>query len=124
MSLEVIAMSMESILTSTKKALGIMEDYEHFDPEIIMFINTTFNVLRQLGVGPDEVFTISDKTALWSDFLPEGDIEAVKTYMFLKVKLLFDPPASSFVQQSYQDTIKELEWRMNVMAEPNGYNLS
>ena len=108
---------MESILTSVKKMLGITEEYEHFDPELIMHINSVFTILNQLGIGPSEPFFITSKDAVWSDFIQEGDIEAVKTYVFLRVKLIFDPPTSSAVQQSYQETFKELEWRMNVMAE-------
>ena len=81
----------ESILTSVKKMLGIQEDYEHFDPEIIMHINSAFLILNQLGVGPDKPFMIESKMDFWDDFLPEGEIELIKTYVYQKVRLLFDP---------------------------------
>lgn len=109
---------MESILTSIKKLLGITEDYEHFDADIIMHINSVFMILNQLGVGPKDGFSISDETATWNDYLPDGtNLEAVKSYMHLKVKLLFDPPLSSSVMESMQHMISELEWRLNVQAE-------
>lgn len=108
---------MDSILTSIKKMLGIVEEYEHFDPELIMYINSAFMVLNQLGVGPIAPFTISDSEACWSDFASDGDIEAVRSYVYLKVKLIFDPPSSSFVLESINKQIAELEWRMNVICE-------
>ena len=109
---------MDSILTSVKKMLGIEESYTHFDPELVLFINSVFGILFQLGVGPkDTPFTISDSSSEWSDFIQENQIETVKSYVFAKVKLLFDPPSSSFVLSSYQDLIKEFEWRCHVDAE-------
>lgn len=109
---------MESILTSIKKLLGITEDYEHFDADIIMHINSVFMILNQLGVGPEKGFSISDETATWNDYLPDAtNLEAVKSYIHLKVKLLFDPPLSSSVMESMQHMISELEWRLNVQAE-------
>ena len=112
---------MESILTSIKKLLGIDEEYEHFDPDIIMHINSVFMILNQLGVGPSEGFSIQDSKSVWSDFMPSGsNLEAVKTYMQLKVKLMFDPPSSSAVMDAINRTIAELEWRLNVAADtPN-----
>lgn len=110
---------MESILTSIKKMLGIQEDYEHFDPDIIMHINTVFMILMQLGVGPENGFRIQDKLAVWTEFMPEGQqLEAVKSYMYLKVKLLFDPPLGSAVIESINKQISELEWRLNVQVDP------
>ena len=111
----------QSILTSIKKILMISEDYEHYDLDIIMHINSVFSVLFQLGVGPqDKQFRISDKTAVWDDFLKANDevIEMVKTYMGLKLKLIFDPPDTGFVTSAYQDMIKEYEWRLNVAVDP------
>jgi hypothetical protein len=109
---------MESILTSIKKLLGIAEEYEHFDPDIIMHINSVFMTLTQLGVGPSEGFAIEDDTSVWTDFIPEiGKLEAVKSYMHLKVKLLFDPPQSSAVIESMNRMISEFEWRINVAVE-------
>lgn len=109
---------MDSILTSIKKMLGIEEDYTQFDNELILFINSAFGVLYQLGVGPTtEPYKIADATDTWDDFIKSDQIETVKSYVFMKVKLLFDPPSSSFVLSSYQDLIKEFEWRCNVDAE-------
>lgn len=103
----------DSILTSIKKMLGIMEDYEHFDLDLIIHINSIIGILTQLGVGPETGFTISDKTTTWDDWsiLPT-DIESVKTYIFLRVRLLFDPPTNSAVTNSYEKIIQELEWRV------------
>lgn len=110
----------ESILTSIKKLLGITEDYTHFDTDIIMHINTVFMVLMQLGVGPTNGFSISDDSAVWSDFLTSNQqLEAVKTYMYLRVKMMFDPPQSGTVTQSTENLIKELEFRLNVEVDPN-----
>ena len=109
---------MESILTSIKKLLGIAEEYEHFDPDIIMHINSVFMILTQIGVGPSEGFTIEDETSVWTDFIPETPrLEAVKSFVYLKVRLLFDPPLSSAVTESMNRMIGELEWRLNVAAE-------
>ena len=108
---------MDSILESVKKTLGILDDYEHFDPEIIQAINTAFFTLNQLGIGPDEPFTISDNYAVWTDFLPEGKIEAVKSYIPLQVKLLFDPPTNSFLVESITKEMEKFEFRMLVEAE-------
>lgn len=108
---------MESILTSIKKLLGIDEEYENFDPDIIMHINSVFMILNQLGVGPSESFSIQDSSSVWSDFMPSGsNLEAVKSYMHLKVKLMFDPPSSSAVMDAINRTIAELEWRLNVAS--------
>lgn len=109
---------MDSILTSIKKLLGITADYTHFDTDIIIHINSVFSILTQLGVGPAAGFSISDDTAVWSDYLQDNAvIEMVKTYVYLKVKLIFDPPANSFVVTSMEKTISELEWRLNVAAD-------
>lgn len=109
---------MESILTSIKKLLGIAEEYEHFDPDIIMHINSVFMILTQLGVGPSKGFIIEDKISTWSDFLPDGEnLEAVKSFMHLKVKILFDPPQSSVVMESMNRMASEFEWRLTVAAE-------
>lgn len=111
---------MESILTSIKKLLGISEDYEQFDADIIMHINSVFLNLAQLGVGPSNGFFIKDSSATWSDFVDIEDnaqLQAIKTYVYLKVKLLFDPPLSSSVIESTNRMIAELEWRLNVAVE-------
>ena len=109
---------MESILTSIKKLLGIEEDYTHFDPDIIMHINSVFMTLTQIGVGPSEGFIIEDDTSVWTDFTGESiSYESVKSYIYLKVRLLFDPPASSAVIESMNRMISEYEWRLNANAE-------
>lgn len=111
---------MESILTSIKKLLGISKDYEQFDQDIIMHINTVFMNLTQLGVGPSKGFYIEDADATWDDFVnldKNIQLQAVKTYIYLKVKLLFDPPLSSAVIESTNNMIAELEWRLNAAVE-------
>lgn len=110
---------MDSILTSIKKLLGITEEYDHFDPDIIMHINSVFSVLTQLGVGPASGFFISDKTAVWSDFVDsDSRLEMLKSYMYLKVKLLFDPPLGTASIEAINRQINELEWRINVTVDP------
>lgn len=109
---------MESILNSIKKLLGIAEDYDHFDSDIIMHINSVFTTLTQLGVGPEDGFSINDEAEKWEDFLPEEKmIHSVKTYIYLKVKLVFDPPLSSAVLECTKEQIKEMEWRLQIAAE-------
>lgn len=110
---------MESILTSIKKLLGIDAGYEHFDADIIMHINSVFMILNQMGVGPAEGFSIMDEDATWGDFIQDKKtIESVKSYMYLKVRLLFDPPLSSAVVTSMTNLINELEWRLNIAVDP------
>jgi len=111
---------MESILTSIKKLLGIPEEEKHFDPDIIMHINSVFTILTQLGVGPSDGFIIEDDLTTWNDFLGEGskELNSVKSYMFMKVKLLFDTSTtSSAALDSMNRLINEFEWRLNVTAE-------
>lgn len=109
---------MESILTSIKKLLGI-EDCTDFDTDIIIHINSVFLTLNQLGVGPSEGFSIKDEYSAWSDFISETDknLEAVKSYVYLKVRLLFDPPTNSAVIEAMQRSISEYEWRLNVAVD-------
>ena len=109
---------MDSILTSIKKMLGISEDYTQFDADLIMHINSVFLNLTQLGVGPASGFSIEDETTEWTDFINNNaQLQAVKSYIYLKIKLLFDPPLSSAVIESTNRMIAELEWRLNVAAE-------
>ena len=109
---------LESILTSIKKMLGITEEYAHFDTDIIIHINTAFMILTQLGVGPPEGFVIEDETSSWNDFIKDSTkIEAVKTYIYLKVRLVFDPPSSSAVIEAMERSAKEYEWRLNAAVE-------
>lgn len=107
---------MDSILQSVKKDLGIAPEYTHFDQELIMNINSVLSVVRQLGIGPQEGFRISDDTAVWTDLVDASDerLEYVKTYVSKRVKLLFDPPLNSSVLESTKAVMSELEWRMNV----------
>lgn len=110
---------MESILTSIKKLLGITEDETHFDQDIIMHINSVFSILTQMGVGPANGFAISDSSNVWSDFIEDDTrLELVKSYVHMKVRLLFDPPASSTILQSINSLISELEWRILVTVDP------
>lgn len=109
---------MDSILDSIKKLLGITEEYTHFDPDIIMHINSAFFTLNQLGVGPDEPFKIEDKSDTWDDFVSGQDVEAIKSYIGLKVRTLFDPPTNSSLLSAINEQIKEFEWRLNVQVDP------
>jgi hypothetical protein len=110
---------MESILTSIKKMLGIAEEYKQFDQDIIIHINSVFTTLMQLGVGPSKGFYIEDDIAEWTDFVSDlSQLQAVKSYVYLKVRLLFDPSSlGSATLASYERQISELEWRLNVVAE-------
>lgn len=108
----------DSILDSTKKTLNLASDYTAFDQDIILHINSVFSTLNQLGIGPSVGFMIADKTPVWADFL-EGDLRLnnIKSYMYLRVRLLFDPPTLGYVIDAMKDQIKELEWRINVQRE-------
>lgn len=111
-----------SILTSTKKILGIEETYEAFDLDIITHINTVLSTLNQLGIGPLEGFMIEDKSATWDQLY--GDdlrLSSIKSYVFLRVKLLFDPPQTSFHIASIEKQIQEIEWRLNVVREGDAW---
>ena len=109
----------ESILTSIKKLLGIDESYTHFDADLIMHINGVFSILTQLGVGPPNGFAITGEGEKWDSFITKepNNFSLVKSYMHLKVKLLFDPPLGSAVIESINKQISEFEWRLNVAAE-------
>lgn len=109
---------MESILTSIKKLLGIEEDYAHFDADIIMHINSVLSILTQLGVGPSEGYSIKDANATWDEFITNpAKLELVKSYVYLKVRLMFDPPSSSSAIESMKQLISELEFRIIVVVE-------
>lgn len=107
------------ILVGTKKALGLAEAYTAFDEDILMHINSTFAGLTQMGVGPEAGFSITDDTAVWADFISvDAELYSmVRSYMYLKVRMLFDPPATSFTQQAFKDTLTEYEYRMNALHE-------
>ena len=107
-----------SILISTKKVLGIGESYTAFDPDIVMHLNSAFSTLNQLGVGPANGFFITDETDIWDDLdIPDNQLHLVKTFVFLKTRILFDPPGTSFLMEAMSNQIKEFEWRLNVFRE-------
>ncbi len=107
-----------SILTSTKKILGLAEDYTVFDLDVITHINSTFSTLHQLGLGPDDGFMIEDESATWTQFFgADPRLNSIKTLVYLRVRILFDPPQTSHHMDAAQNQIKELEWRLNVVRE-------
>jgi hypothetical protein len=108
----------DSILDSVKKVLNLPSDHHEFDEDIILHINSVFSTLHQLGVGPAQGFGITDNTALWSTFLggslPQNNI---RSYMCLRVRMLFDPPNTGYLVENMKSQISELEWRINVQRE-------
>ena len=111
-------MAEQSILTSTKKLLGIEADYTAFDLDIILHINSVFSTLHQIGVGPSDGFMIEDATTNWNTFTSgNATINSVKSYLYLRVRILFDPPATSFAIEAMRSQVRELEWRLNVAVE-------
>lgn len=112
----------DSILTSVKKVLGIEAGYTAFDEDILMHINSVFSTLNQLGVGPTDGFAITDMSTTWDAFLgADPRLNSVKTYVFLKVRILFDPPGTSYLIESMRKQAEELEWRLNVYREETGW---
>ena len=109
---------MASILNDTKKMLGIPSEHTQFDPDLIMHINSVFNILQQLGVGPDEGFAISDEAAVWGDFITDTNLNIVKSYMYAKVRMIFDPPTAGPLIGALEKVIAEMEWRLNVQVDP------
>jgi hypothetical protein len=108
----------ESILTSTKKILGLDAAYTVFDIDIITHINAAFSLLNQLGVGPEDGFAIDGEESEWADYdIPPNQLHLAKTYIWLKVRINFDPPGTSFLLESANNQIKEYEWRLNVFRE-------
>ena len=110
---------MDSILQSIKKLLGLDEDYDAFDDDVMMHINSVLMILTQLGVGPKNGFSITGEEETWEDYLGEdiSKLSAVKTYVYLKVKTMFDPTSSSVVNEATKEILKELEWRLNSEIE-------
>lgn len=109
---------MESILQSVKKQLGITDDYTHFDSDIVMHINSVFMILNQLGLGPPAGFSITGPDETWKSFFGEiPETTAVKTYVGLKVRLMFDPPTASSSMEAMNRLISELEWRLNAAVD-------
>lgn len=111
---------MESILDSIKKLLGIQPEYRAFDEDLIIHINTVFIILNQLNIGPSEGFYISDGSDIWDDYMTSINEGMIKTYIYLKVRLMFDPPASATLVESINGMIKELEWRLCLEGEKGG----
>ena len=110
----------ESIFESIKALLGPDSSYEVFDQDILIHINTAIATLTQLGVGPSEGFRVTGPDEEWGEFTnDEKVLDMAKTYIYLKVKMVFDPPSSSFVMSSYERTCQELEWRLNVAVDPS-----
>lgn len=112
----------DSILTSVKKVLGIPSYYDHFDRDILLHLNTVMSILNQLGVGSEEGFIVEDDSTTWSDLF-DGDIDTnkmmyVKSYVCLRVRLLFDPPTSSGAIDAMERQMRELEWRITVTRDP------
>lgn len=108
----------DSILASVKKVCGLPDSYTPFDQDVVMFINTAFGTLEQLGVGPDEGFRIEDREALWTQMgLPPKQLDLVRTWTFLKVRQMFDPPQTSYLIEAMNKQIDQLEWRMSVNRE-------
>lgn len=108
----------DSILDSIKKILGMPPDYKAFDTDLVIHINSVFGILAQLGVGPEGGFSISDNTTLWKAYLGDSkDLEMVKSYMALKVRLVFDPPTIGAVMDAMKEQIREFEWRLNVQVD-------
>lgn len=110
----------DSILLSIRKLIGPGGDHEFFDTDYVIHINSAIMVLRQLGIGPKTGYAITGTTETWSDYL--GDqidmVESVKSYIYLKVKKMFDPPASGTMAEAMNSMINELEWRLNVAVDP------
>ena len=108
-----------SILDSIKKLLGIPSEVTEFDTDILIHINSVFSILTQLGVGPSSGFSIEDSSAEWSDFIgDDARLSDVKSFVYLKTRLLFDPPASSAAMDAMNRMASELEWRSNVSVDP------
>jgi hypothetical protein len=108
----------ESILDNTKKILGMDATYTVFDTDIILHINSALSILNQLGIGPQLGFAIQDNTATWDQILGnDPSLNSVKTYVYLRVRLWFDPPATSYAIEAMKEQIRELEWRLNVRRE-------
>lgn len=115
---------MDSILITIKKMLGIDAEDDSFDMDIIVIINSIIPSLTQMGIGPSRGYVVLSQENLWSDYLKDNiiNLESIKTYIFLKTKLIFDPPVNSTVIEAYNKTISELEWRMMLNAETNNLN--
>lgn len=108
---------MDSILLTIKKMLGLDAEYTPFDTDVMVDINTVLMTLNQLGVGPKQPYVITGPEETWGDFTSRKDLEAIKTFIYLRVKLLFDPPANSYTIEALERQAAEYEWRLNAQAE-------
>ena len=109
----------DSILLTIKKLLGLCEDYNAFDMDIIIHINMVFNILNQMGVGPKEGFIVKGPEDKWNDYVRDSrKLEMVKTYIYLKVRQIFDPGTSSALNNAIEAQISELEWRLSAQVDP------
>ena len=109
----------DSILDSTKAALGIVPEYDHFDGQLILYINTAFSTLWQIGLGPQTGFAITGHKETWNEYLNNNKLlNMVKTYVHMSVRLMFDPPTSSFALDAMKKSVDEYLWRINVMVDP------
>ena len=114
---------MDSILTSIKKLLGIAEEQTDFDTDIVFHINSVFSILAQLGVGPSEGFSIENEDATWDDFISDAStLRMVRTYIYMKVRFIFDPPTNATLTAALKESIEELEWRLMTAADPKLQN--
>lgn len=111
---------MDSILNTTKKLLGIQESDTNFDDILVTHINSVFAILNQLGVGPKNGFYINGSEEKWSDFISEEGnlLKNIQTYMYMKVRLVFDPPTMSAVLSALKESIAEYESRINMVVDP------
>lgn len=112
----------DSILTSTKKILGLADDYTVYDPDVMMHINAAFSTLNQLGIGPEEGFMIEDKAPTWDDFLgTDLRLLNAKQYVYLSVRFFFDPPDTAYLLAAQEKQIEQLAWRLNVVRESTAW---
>lgn len=112
---------MASILNTVKKQIGFDEDYDQFDADLILLINSALSVMTQVGVGPKDGFSITGSSEDWNDFLNDDQrLEMVKEYVFLRAKVIFDPPQSGSVLDAYKERIRELEWRSHIVGDDWG----
>ena len=115
---------LDSILRTIKKMIGLpLKDFGQFDLDLIVHINAAFNTLTQLGVGPVEGFTITGLDEVWDDFVTDQRLDMIKSYIYMKVRLAFDPPSSSTVIEAFNKQIAEFEWRLNVAVDPSENNV-
>lgn len=112
----------DSILSTIKSMLGPDSSYDEFDTDIIIHINSALATLTQLGVGRSKGFRITGYSESWFDFLDEAeDLDSAKTYVYMKVKMFFDPPTNSSLMSAMNEACKEIEWRLNVAVDPGNY---